>query len=296
MSASPDTDELFETPRILKAASALGVIGGGGFSAPRILAALCNPAASVAEVSALVELEPGLMARVLRVANSAFYGLSRKVTTIDRALIALGLDAVRGIAAAACLDRTVMRATETAPINRAAFVRHSLATATAAEAVARIRNRAVSQEAFIAGLLHNLGVPVQALLDPPGVSSMIDSLRENPQQDMRELECAHTQIGHECCGAVIFEAWNLAPSLVEATRHHHDPMAASEPHRKLASLVHVGLHIAQMTGHCFPLEPIYTPPNASALTRLELSAEELDQVAANLPDRLAVLQLALSGI
>src|SRR5262245_4441457 len=74
---------------IVKAASALGVIGGGAQTAHRILAALCDPTLGSREVADIVQREPGLSARVLKVANSAYYGFSRNVATLERALIVL---------------------------------------------------------------------------------------------------------------------------------------------------------------------------------------------------------------
>ena len=279
---------------VLKAATALGVLGGGALSAPRILAALCNPAATLREVSSLIGSEPGLTARVLRVANSAYYGVARSVSTVDRALVVLGLDAVRGIAAAACLDRTVMRAQQGASIDRAALVRHSLAAAAAAEALARIRHRSLAPDAFIAGVLHNLGVPVQALVDPDGVNAFALAMQEDPAQDASLLERQCVLVSHEHCVEVIFESWSLPPALIASAGHHHHPTLAAEPHRALAVLLHLGLRVASETGNSFPLEPAGGGRDPALLARVGLTAADLDAVALSLPERLRELQAALS--
>jgi HD-like signal output (HDOD) protein len=295
MTASPTQDQDSATAGILKAATALGVLGGGTQGAPRILALLCNPAVNAAEVATVMSREPGLSLRVLRVANSAYYGLTRSISTIDRALVLLGLDAVRGIAAAACLDRTVRRASENAPLDMDALVRHSLATAVAAEALASIRHRPLAPEAFIAGLLHNLGVTVQLRLDPGGVRAMVNALRARPEQDILALEAQRVSVGHEQCVAVLFEAWQLPAMLVEAARHHHDPMAAPEQHRELAALVNLGIQLSLACGNTYALEPTAPPRNHAALTLLGLADEDLDRVAADLPERLAKLQEAFAA-
>ena len=296
MSALHAADPNDLTPRILKAASSLGVLGGAGMTAPRILAALCNPVVTLAEVAALIEHEPGLTVRVLRVANSAFYGLARSVNTVDRAMVVLGLDAVRGIAAAACLDRTVMRAPETAAINRAALVRHSLATGTAAQALARQAQRALAPEAFIAGLLHNLGVPLQAMLDPLGVKGMIDALLVDPAQDIRALEIMGAMPSHEQCVGIVFESWKLPPTLIQAVMHHHAPLQADEPHRKLAALINVGLHVAWASGFHCPLEPALPHRPVEAMALLHLCDADVDVVLESLPERLNQLQHALDDV
>jgi HD-like signal output (HDOD) protein len=288
---APDDD----LPRVLKAAAALGILGGAGMSAPRVLAALCNPQATNAAVSGLIAQEPGLAARVLKVANSAFYGRARSVTSIERALSVMGLDAVRGIAAAACLDRTVMRAPEGALIQRGALVTHSLAVGTAAEALARIQRRELAGDAFMAGLLHNLGVPIQAMLNPQGMKELIADLAADPGQDVRELERRHDVLGHEACATAVFESWQLPEPLIQAAAHHHHPQEAPAATRSLTWLVHFGLHVAHGAGFSFAVEPAHAECDSDTLALLGLSQAALDEVQAALPQRIAELQGALAG-
>ncbi len=291
MPASPPQRVPIDRTQILKSAAALGVLGAGNRSGPRLMAALCNPEVDGRDVAGLIRSEPALYARVLRVANSPYYGQSRAITSIERALPLLGLDAVRGIAAAACLDHVVVQGG--APLEMQALVRHSMATAAASDALARIHHRALAGEAFIAGLLHNLGVAVQIHLDTPGVQAMIEVRRVNPCGSIRELESDRVLVGHEECVAVIFEAWKLPAGLVAAVRHHHDPLGAPEPYRALACLVNLGATLALACGHTFTLEPAPAERHAGAMALLELTAGDLDRVEAALPERLAALRSAL---
>jgi HD-like signal output (HDOD) protein len=286
--AAVDADAL-----ILKAATALGVLGGGPHGAQRILALLCNPKVSASQVAEVMAREPGLTLRVLRVANSAFYGAARNVTTIERAFTLLGLDAVRGIAAAACLDRTIRHAGDSAAVDMDALVRHSLATAVAAESLARSRHPALAADAFIAGLLHNLGIAVQLQLDPHGCRELLDALRTMPERTLPELEAQRVQVGHEHCVAVLFEAWQLPPLLVEAARHHHTPLAAPQQHRKLAALVNLGIQLSLACGNTHALEPLVPQRDAAVMALLGLGDEDLDRASAALPERLAQLREAL---
>ncbi|MEA3107637.1 MAG: hypothetical protein QOI88_2242 [Gammaproteobacteria bacterium] len=293
MESNHQTKPSIDRTQVLKAAASLGVLGTGAHSAPRIMAALCNPAVSASHVAALVGKEPALYARVLRVANSSYYGQSRSVTSIDRALLVLGVDAVRGIAAAACLDRSLPRRGEYSAVDIKAVVEHSIATAAAAESLARIGRPALAAEAFIAGLLHNLGIVVQLHLDAPGVQTMINLRKAGDVRDMRALESEHSTIGHEECIAVIFEAWQLPESLIEAARHHHDPMAAAPPHRDLAVLINLGANLGLAGGNTFELEPSRVDRNAPAMASLGLDDGQLDGVAADMPARVAELRSGL---
>jgi HD-like signal output (HDOD) protein len=279
--------------QILKAAASIGVLGAGTHLGPRLMALLCKPTITAREIAALLANEPAVYARVLRVANSPYYGQARAITSIERALLVLGLDAVRGIAAAACLDRTMARDSAGTPVDMRALVQHSLATAAAAEALARIAAPPLAAEAFIAGLLHNLGIAVQVHLDTPGVRAMIQVRAIDAYCDMRTLESERVVVGHEECAGVIFEAWQLPAALVAAVRYHHTPMAAPEAHRPLTALVNLGATLGLSCGNTFALEPAPGGREAGAQQLLALRDEDLDRVEAELPERIAGLRSAL---
>ena len=293
MESNTRTKPPVDRAQILRAAASLGVLGTGANGAPRIMAALCNPEVGSREVAALVGKEPALYARVLRVANSPYYGQSRSITTIDRALVVLGVDAVRGIAAAACLDRSLPRRGEDSVVDMKSLIQHSIATAASAESLARIRRPALAAEAFIAGLLHNLGIVVQLQLDPPGIRTMIKLREAGDIRDMRALESDCAAIGHEECVGVIFEAWQLPESLIAAARDHHDPMGAAQPHRELAALINLGANLGLAGGSTFGLEPSQVARNAPAMASLELDDDHLDGIAVDMPARVAALRSAL---
>jgi HD-like signal output (HDOD) protein len=280
--------------QIQKAAVARGILGGTADNAARIMAALGKPEIDAQEIVTLLKRENVLAARVLRVANSPYYGQPKTIATIDRALLVLGVSGVRGIAAAACLDRTLNRGASRSLLDMRAVLRHSLATAMAAECLARIRCPSLIAEAFMAGLLHNLGILVQLCLDRPGVDAMIRARRADDRRDMRMLEAERSAVGHEFCAAVLFEAWQMPETLIAAVQDHHDPMAASENHQRLACLINLGSQLALETGSTFALEPHPMNRNISAIAALDLNEKLLDGVASGLPARLAELSSALS--
>jgi len=145
---------------VVQAARSLRISGSAASSTARLITALCDSSTSADDLSLRIERDPVLCARVLRVANSAYYGQQSSVSTVRRALLVLGLNAVRAIAAAACIDQ-ILPARVAALPDLDAVLRHSLATALAAETLALKERPAIAAEAFIAGLLHNMGVIVQ---------------------------------------------------------------------------------------------------------------------------------------
>lgn len=295
MSTQPTTQGRATTADILKAAAAVGVLGGGAQAGRRLLAMLCNPTITAGEIAAAIDREPGLAARVLRVANSAFYGLARKVSTIDRALMLLGLNAVRGIAAAACLDRAVPHGTDAPQLDVASLLRHSVAVAAAAAELARLRKPALVSEAFIAGLLHDYGVLVQLRVDPAGLQMLARQMQANPDGRASELESKHVSVSHDRCAEVIFEEWKLPANLVAAAQFHHNPGAAPEPHAEIAALIHVADHLARSTGMGFAYESSVDPVSREAMHVLGVADEDIALIGAELPERVQALQQSLSN-
>jgi HD-like signal output (HDOD) protein len=293
MNSDDPTDPPVSRARILKAAASLGILGGARHGAPRMMAALCNRIASAAQIALLIRREPALCARLLRVANSPFYGQSRAITTIERALTLLGLDAVSGIVAAACLDHSRSRGHQYSLIDMPGVVQHSVATAAAAEALAILRHPRLAPEAFVAGLLHNLGIVVQVHLDLAGVEAMIHRRQSGDARDLRALESECAVVGHEHCAAVVFEHWGLPESLIVAARDHHDPMAARESHRTLPVLIGLGATLSRETGNGFTLESAQIVRDPRAMAWLGVTDQELDAVVAALPGRVTQLRQML---
>ena len=270
----------------MAAATTLGILGGGAQSTAHVLVMMCNSEITSREVQKVFEGQPALAARVLRVANSPYYGQARSVTTVSRAITILGLNAVRGIAAAACMERAVVSVGAAGPVNTDALLMHSLATAVAAEVLAALRFPELVSEAFIAGLLHNLGVAVQLRVDPAGVESMVQALNVDAGRGIRSLEADHSALFHEECVAVIFEVWQLPDMLIDAVRHHHEPSNAPSKHRDLAAIIHVGSHLARTCGHTFSLEPATCEGIAERCEAWRLSPDDLSQAIPAIQDRI----------
>jgi HD-like signal output (HDOD) protein len=293
MAARPLTTDLTVRDRILRGAESLGILGGSGRTGAQLMSLLCRATVTAAEVAREVSHEPALYARVLRVANSPFYGCRREIRTLTQAIVLLGLDAVRGIAAAACLDRALSREREGGPIELRSLVVHSLATAVAAETLARSRYPALASDAFIAGLLHNLGIAVQLHVDAEGVRELVERRLDSPASSLREAESLCIDVGHEECVATVFEAWGFPAALVAAARNHHAPGDAEPEHRTLAALVTLGASLGVRSGHAFALEPSDGDADGEALRIVGVGQAELDEIASALPERVESLRSAL---
>ena len=280
-------------PAILEAAAALHMAEAGTTSPARLITLLCDESLSADQLAAKIEAHPVLTARVLQVANSPYYGQVRSVGTIKRAVQLLGVNAIRGVAAAAFIDQLIPRRVAALP-DLPALLRHSLATAIACERLVTHAQPLLAPDAFIAGLIHNLGTVIQASLDPAGTAAMIAARSLDPCGAVRALEQQYCQYHHEICGAVLFDAWQLPDALVSAAMHHHEPDAAPAAQRRLVSLVWASAHVALSCGNTFSLEPAVTPLDYPKMLALGLRQPDIERVAAELPSRVELLSRALS--
>ena len=278
---------------IREAAAALCMAEAGTSSPARLISLLCDERLSGDELAAKIEAHPVLSARVLQVANSPYYGQVKSVGTIKRALQLLGLNAIRGIAAAAFIDQVIPRRIATLP-DTPSLLRHSLATAIACERLATKVNPVLAPDAFIAGLIHNLGTVIQASLDPSGTAALIAARATDPHGGIRALEQQYCQLHHEACGAVLFDAWQLPDSLVSVAMHHHEPDNAPDLHRPLVGLVWVGASLALSCANTFSLEPAIGALDYAKILALGLQRDHIDAVAEELPERVELLSRALS--
>lgn len=280
---------------ILRAAESIGLLDSGSRSVTRIVALLCTGQPSTSEVARLVASDPGLCARVLRVANSAWFARQGEITTIDNALAVLGTASVKAIAAAACLDHVLPGFHGNAAFDAYAFVRHSQASAVASVALAEQVRPHLAADAYVAGLLHNLGVAVQVRLDATGTHSIIACRRAGDPRPIDELERGYAVLGHEHCVQVILDEWQLPAALVQAASHHHLPTRAPADFQPFAALVCLGAAMALALGETYSLEPQPCPYDPGALQILGISAQLLEELAGTLPDKIEAARSGLLG-
>ena len=161
-----------------------------------------------------------LSAKLLRVANSAFFGFSRRVSTIADAVRVLGFTNVQGmIISVAAFD--VFR---TERLSLVDFWKHSIATATAARFLAP-RLPCLPDEAFMAGLLHDIGKLIFAVQAEPAYRRVLE-LRRGSAMSSLDAERTLFEFTHAEVGEMVAERWDLPARYVAAIAHHHDPLDA----------------------------------------------------------------------
>ena len=207
-----------------------------------VLLALSRSQLSAKRSIELIEHDPALAARTLRLANSAFYGVPGRVACIGDAVRILGLRTVAGVLAAVAVHNTVR--IESCPgFHFQAYWQHAIATALTARTLAPIAGHD-ADEAFLAALMHDIGQLALAAFYPNHASAALALAR---QHDLPAQQAEQTVLGiaHPQVGALLAAHWRLPPPIVRAIAHHHAPEPASPGQRlSLSGLVQVADAVA----------------------------------------------------
>jgi len=195
-------------------------------SLPHILVKLievCNREPdTIKEISQIINKDASLSARLLRLVNSAYYGLPNRVTGIDHALLLLGTNAVKNIAISASVFQAFDRAKDSSIFRLKLFWWHSLMCATLAKLIAEKTSYPAPDEAFLSGLLHDIGKLVLWVNFPKEYAEILRSYRSKPDLFL----AGETRLGATHCevGAWMINRWNLQSFMADAVLYHHEPV------------------------------------------------------------------------
>lgn len=208
-----------------------------------VLASFTNEDVDVDLVAQQIARDQGLTARVLRVANSSFYGLQTKVGTIHEAVVILGFRAVRNMVLAVGMNGA-FRVDQCPGFDAPAYLRHGVGVGLAARALAPLVRQS-PELAFTAGLLHDIG---ELLLASNFSRQYIEVLAYRKHQDCFHVAAEKAIIGidHAEVGGLLAETWRFPPAIRDAIAFHHAPADAAAD--SLANLIHVADVTARALG------------------------------------------------
>ena len=185
----------------------------------RLLVLTCDPDADFRQIIRVIESDQTLTARTLRTANSSLYSVPRRIQTVQQAVTLLGQSAITNMALGISVVSAQAGMKEW-PVDSDAFARHSIAVALLARTLAERLRLPQPEEAFVAGLLHDIGK--LALLNHSG-GLYVDLLRtaRRGQQPLHQLERDVFKTDHGAVGAALCAHWNIPDSLAHAVAAHH---------------------------------------------------------------------------
>lgn len=211
----------------------------------------------ILQIASLLSQDPVLVAKVLRVANSSLYGLTRRVSTMQDAVSVLGLKAVQTVVIAtamAALFQSMEKSLAEAGYEAHAFWRHSIGAALCARLVAR-EVGLDPESAFIAALLHDIGYLVLAARFPEHYAQVVN-YRE--LRDCHRIQAENEWLGfnHAQIGAAFAGNWNFPTEIHDAIAYHHDPQDPGfSPLAGVTHLADIMAHVLNFAGESRPLAP-----------------------------------------
>lgn len=236
---------------------------------------MADPNSSFKEIAQVIETDQAIAAKILKVANSAYYGLSGMVSSIHQASVVLGYKTLEQVITMVSSSSLLGKQLKGYGLRAGALWRHSLAVAVASKHIAQKRAPTLENDAFAAGLIHDAG---KLALDAYVVNRKkeIDEFLKNQSPsfllaEQQVLGFDHTEIAHELC-----KKWKLPDEHAIAMRYHHCPGEANS--NQLAHIIHTANYLAGQ--HGFGTGPQFDDENIApeSLSALRLKTEDLEKI------------------
>ena len=256
----------------------------------RILEVLNDERSSAKDLEKVISFDQSIASKVLRIANSAYYGFPQEISTIHRAIVILGFQTVKGLALGSSIFETFFRQGEDSCFDRTAYWLHSIACSRCAMTLGKQVGGVDPEEAFLAGLIHDIGMVVmdQVLHENYGqfLKRAVDC--EGPLSRLERDTCG---FDHADVGAWLAERWKFPPSLSNSIRNHHSVLESDESLRRLVAVIHLadfcsneaGLSVTEGNDGCEVQEEVLEMTGVSRENLTDLSdhiREERDQIEA----------------
>jgi len=173
------------------------------------------------DLATVISSDQALTAKLLKLSNSAYYGYARRISNVREAVILLGMRTVRSVAiSSAIIDAFKVPELERGGFDQDLFWAHSVNVGLVSELVARETRASRPEDAFTAGVLHDVGKLAMMLAEPRLFGEVIDLVRHEDMK-YRDAELAVFEFGHEQVGARLAQRWKFPESLIGAIRDHH---------------------------------------------------------------------------
>lgn len=254
----------------------------------RIVEILQNPRSTAHDLHEIVIHDPALSARVLRVVNSAFYGLPRQIGSINRAIMLLGLNAIKNIAIAASLSKMFQRGTVWDDFSGKDLWTHSVAVGATNKLITETIDLALPDEAFLAGLIHDLGLVAVMQCHGNDISQIVQLTKAGLSFCQAEEKVMGTN--HQEIGAVLTEKWKFPRSFQYVTGYHHNPTDLAPENRLLAMVTYISDVICSRKGLGITITVETQEVAAEYIEEIGISYEQLEAISNNIQEELEIVR------
>ncbi|MDR1649673.1 MAG: HDOD domain-containing protein [Synergistaceae bacterium] len=237
---------------------------------------LNDPNSSASDVAASLSRDEGLVLRTLKLANSAAYGMPRNISDISEAIALLGYKNVSNIVLSATVYSVMDKGLSGYALDRGEMWRHSLTAAYTARHIATMTRKAPPEEAYVGGLLHDIGKVVLNDYVRFGYGIIV-KLVEEEHVPFTEAEMKVLGFDHSAVGSLLIERWDLPKAYHYSTLYHHRPNeleAECEQYQSLVDIVSVANSICLMMGIGLGADSLQNYMYPEPLERLDIDDYE----------------------
>ncbi len=253
-----------------------------------------NPDASAEDLAGVISLDPAVTAAVLRVANSPFYGQIGRISDLGRAIVTIGFSEISNLVLSIGVF-DLAKKMGGGSLDPMKFWEHSLACAILSQQMARDNGQVSGGEAFMGGLLHDIGKLVFHRSDPARYGRVLGEARKAVRFS-RDLEREHYEINHAILGETFARRWNLPEVVRFAVVYHHTPTTAESVDVRRATLVRI-VHLSDLfvRGMCLGNSGDILVEDFSLrmLALMRLSSAQIDRAIAETREQLRRLKETL---
>jgi putative nucleotidyltransferase with HDIG domain len=249
----------------------------------RIVATVEDPKSTATQLHRIVSHDPALVTRILKVVNSSFYGLPGQIGSIERAIVLLGLNAVKNIAVAASLGQMFRGVKLCDGFTARDLWTHCIAVAVASREMARQMKLSVVDETFLAGMIHDIGILVSLQTFPERLRDVCEQAKTTGG-DFCEIERQIIGVDHQQLGMGLAEQWKFPRSCQLVAGFHHQPATLAEDHRLLVTLVFIADTICCQSNQGFTLTALHQKLEDAQLDRLSVDMAVVERVRGQLPE------------
>jgi HD-like signal output (HDOD) protein len=252
----------------------------------RVIATVEDPRSSAGQLHKIIAHDPSLSARILKVVNSAFYGTSGQIGSVERAIVLLGLNAVKNVAVSASLGQLFRGVKLGEGFTAKDLWAHCIAVGVTARELALKVNRAKADEIFVAGLIHDVGILVELQTWPEKLQTICTTAKRT-NADFCEVERQVLGVDHQALGKGLTERWKFTKSCQQAAGFHHDPAALADDDRTIVTLVYIADTLCCQSDRGFNLTARNQTIEPEMLASLGTNEATIEQVRNSMSESIA---------
>lgn len=257
----------------------------------KIVTIVEDPKSSAAQLHRVVSHDPALVTRILKVVNSAFYGLPGQIGSIERAIVLLGLNAVKNIAVAASLGQLFRGVKLCEGYTARDLWTHCIAVAVTSRDLARSLKLPLADEAFLAGMIHDVGMLISMQLYPEKLRQACE-LAAKDNVDFCQVERDLMGTDHQMLGQCLAELWKFPKSCQIVAGNHHVHAISGQENRQLLSLVYIADTLVCSTPQTgFPLTARSQVIDPTMLSELSIDPAIVERTRLRIPEMITAASM-----